>query len=478
MKPIVRCLIAMSVWMVARPAASAPPTYIAADGTVQSAWHIGGNAGPTLTNASGVITGITRVNSIDYPAGGSLSTGCVLQASGASSAACSAVNLALAASVTGVLPSGNQANQTLTGDVTGNTGASVVSAITGSTPISITPLTLQWLKTTSGPVLGQAAQTTDTATFSLNLSPQAPFASATGSNRAPGNLSINIAAPTNSGSTEAGVNLFRGATLVGQWGPTNTGATDFWLFPQATPIAPSANNAIIQSSAGSLILGPDSAGNIELRANTVGSAGIFLVSGATGVQLGGESTTFGGGVKVVGMTNAGTIPTSNPSGGGAFYSNAGGGAWRGSGGGITNFAAIGVGSQNTQQGLVDDSYMSFVRTVSTASPTAFTAYTTISNTGGFMHCRLTSKAATTGTGVAIGNLSSSEYLLAYQNISGTVTLSTGGVQLVSGSNQTTAAALTAPVMTASASTNTVVPSVTNVNLATIDSQIACTIDVN
>lgn len=50
---------------------------------------------------------------------------------GASAVACGAVNLSQTAAVTGTLPSGNQAAQTMGGDVTGTTGSSTVAKING-----------------------------------------------------------------------------------------------------------------------------------------------------------------------------------------------------------------------------------------------------------------------------------------------------------------------------------------------------------
>jgi hypothetical protein len=50
-------------------------------------------------------------------------------------------------------------------------------------------------------------------------------------------------------------------------------------------------------------------------------------------------TSFGGGVKVMFMANASTIPSSNPTGGGIFYVESGSLKYRGSSGTITTIAA-------------------------------------------------------------------------------------------------------------------------------------------
>jgi hypothetical protein len=49
--------------------------------------------------------------------------------------------------------------------------------------------------------------------------------------------------------------------------------------------------------------------------------------------------SIGGGVGVVGMLNATTVPTSNPTGGGVLYAEGGALKWRGSSGTITTIAA-------------------------------------------------------------------------------------------------------------------------------------------
>ena len=137
-------------------------------------------------------------------------------------------------------------------------------------------------------------------------------------------------------------------------------------------------------------------------------------------------------------------------------------------------AASGSGTLNTQAPNVDN-FSSAVRTVSTATPTAFNAYTTASNTVGWINVRLKSKAATTGGGITTGDGAFAEYRLGYKNVAGTVTLSTAGITLL-GAVQTTNVAMTS-VLTAAAAGATVVLSVTNVATNTVDSLIDCTVDV-
>lgn len=71
---------------------------------------------------------------------------------------------------------------------------------------------------------------------------------------------------------------------------------------------------------------------------SVPTAGHYSVMGAT-LQLFSFLASFGGGVGVLGIANATTVPTSNPVGGGALYASAGALYWRGSGGTVTLIAA-------------------------------------------------------------------------------------------------------------------------------------------
>jgi len=58
-------------------------------------------------------------------------------------------------------------------------------------------------------------------------------------------------------------------------------------------------------------------------------------------QFGSVTGAFGTGNGVIGIANATTNPSTNPTGGGVLYSNAGAGTWRGSGGTVTAFGPAG-----------------------------------------------------------------------------------------------------------------------------------------
>jgi hypothetical protein len=100
-------------------------------GATSPAWvSLSGDA--TIT-ASGAIT-VAKINGTSVQAGGGLTTGNAAYVSGTSATTYSALNLAGGTGwVTGILPSANQAAQTMSGDVTGSTSSSTVVAIRGNT---------------------------------------------------------------------------------------------------------------------------------------------------------------------------------------------------------------------------------------------------------------------------------------------------------------------------------------------------------
>ena len=65
------------------------------------------------------------------------------------------------------------------------------------------------------------------------------------------------------------------------------------------------------------------------------NGGTLAISGNAGV---GTSTQFGTGTGVLGMANATTVPTTNPTGGGVLYIQAGALKYRGSSGTVTTIA--------------------------------------------------------------------------------------------------------------------------------------------
>ena len=107
----------------------------------------------------------------------------------------------------------------------------------------------------------------------------------------------------------------------------------------------SANLLEVQNSASSVIMSITSSGNVRAT-NGLLTNGIqgqdtltaITVSNGRGITIGTGSAIQGGGAGVIGIANAGTVPTSNPSGGGILYVEAGALKFRGSSGTITTIA--------------------------------------------------------------------------------------------------------------------------------------------
>jgi hypothetical protein len=70
---------------------------------------------------------------------------------------------------------------------------------------------------------------------------------------------------------------------------------------------------------------------------SVAGSGTLVVDGTRNIAFFAGTGSFGGGIGVLSVINAGTVPASNPTGGGILYSEGGAGKWRGSSGTITTF---------------------------------------------------------------------------------------------------------------------------------------------
>ncbi len=172
------------------------------------------------------------------------------------------VNVGAGASVTGTLPAANQAAQTCTGDVTGNTGATVVSAISGSTPISITPATLQWATGTASPTLTQASESTATKGADLNFTPQQ---STHTTDQGGGNAVFNLEVPTGAG-VEALLETKRGANFSAGMGPLMTAGATFSALYLGPSLSPSSTNFALTSNGTNLTVNAPGAGTVSFAA--------------------------------------------------------------------------------------------------------------------------------------------------------------------------------------------------------------------
>jgi hypothetical protein len=403
-------------------------------------------------------------------------------------------------------PTGGSGGGSPTGSAGGDLGGTypnpvVDQAQSGAITFANTGLITLAASDTAGGIT-QTAPATDLATHALTIQAQ-PAHTGAATNVTGASININSGAGTGAAAFGGAVNVEINSG-AGQFAQTNTLGSQFQVTSGGVRIF--AVSPVLNNTNGSAALFVGNLGNgllsnaqIYVGANgvtnffgashiTMAPNNIFIgqfltskeqywVTGAN-IALGSAAAgSYGGGAGVMQIANAQTVPSSNTSTGVLLYSSGGDGYMRGQLGAVTTIAATGSNLTVNTQSQIMDTAIGTCRTVSSATPTTILNYNTKSGVGGTMTVTVTSRAITTGTGIAIGNTSSNIYVLAWQNIAGTVTLSTAGITIL-GTGQTTAAAMTAPTLTASASGATLTIFVTNNALATIDSQAVAKIVLN
>jgi hypothetical protein len=219
---------------------------------------------------------------------------------------------------------------TVAGDLSLASGSFKVVALSGTTPIPITPNELQWV-TGAAPKFSQtiaaAAATPAAMTFACQL-PNA--ASTTLAANTPSGYAFVLPAPN--ALTVAGAEAYVRISRTGGTGGLQFGTLAGGNFGAiySGDVTPSNSNYLLNCSASQTVLNTPS-----------GGSGFLFVGGAqavrwmaAGVQIG-AGVQFGGGQGVIGITDRTTAPTTNPSGGGVLYSEAGALKWRGSSGTVT-----------------------------------------------------------------------------------------------------------------------------------------------
>lgn len=255
--------------------------------------QLGGDLSGTTTSAT-----VININGASVPVSGSLTTGNVLQVSGSSALTYAAVNLAGGANfVTGNLPITNVAPgtsaqvlmsngtpattwTTLSSDVTiSATGVTTVNSISGSSPISITPTTLQWVTGVSSPTISQASTSGATGT-NLTLAPQQSTAA---TNHTDGSLLITLGGSLGSGSVATFQVTAGGSNVLKTSLNAVAGTNGFlWL---GTTASTTSNYALASDTNGTTIVNTASGGTGYLRINNAATAAASWVSNGTNATL-------------------------------------------------------------------------------------------------------------------------------------------------------------------------------------------------
>lgn len=277
-------------------------------------------AGAVNLASTSFVTGILALASVASPTG----TGFPHVTSGAWDAAARAVNLA-SADVTGVLPSANVAN--LSGDVSGPIATTVVvQAQSGlyAFPTTTGLVTLGAVATTPG--ILQTTPASGVTPVNLTLTAQAPNAgSATTASGTPGSVNISFASPVSTGA-EAFANIRRNSSTIAAIGTLVGSAPAAALYLGASgALVPSSSNYSLANLSGFLLA--NGASGIQFRvAGSITGVGCLLDNtgfvSERNLYVGTDPGVYGGGVGVLGLAKATTIPTASVSTGAIIYSDA------------------------------------------------------------------------------------------------------------------------------------------------------------
>jgi len=245
--------------------------------------------------------------------------------------------------------------------ISGNAGAGGTVNIGGSAGTI-----LSWKAAQTNAEITQDTPVSDVATHTMTIQSQAAEAAAatnrTGAdlnltagagattNGTGGNINLSVSAPTGTGTRSAATVFEQGVPAVKFQNLASVIGTGGWAEWLGTAAAPSSSN---------FAMGGDNSTNLSINAPQTSSTLYMTIGGATpgevsmistGTEFFGTSQQFGGGSQVIGLANATTTPTTNPSGGGVLYESGGAFEHRGAGGADEQTAGAGEGSINTQLG--------------------------------------------------------------------------------------------------------------------------------
>ena len=155
---------------------------------------------------------------------------------------------------------------------------------------------LQWIVGYPSPTVSQVTLASDAAPQNITIAPQAPFATATGTNRNPGNLLANIAAPTNGGTTEgflivqrAGVSQLQFGYQASNWFSGSTAALASGLTNLDTAIESVGTGRLLLKSGTNAAIALN-AGNLAFYNSSI-QLGMTITPGLTPSIVFGSSVT-------------------------------------------------------------------------------------------------------------------------------------------------------------------------------------------
>jgi hypothetical protein len=283
-----------------------------------SGFTAGGDLSGTSTSQT-----VIAIHGATVPIAGSLTTGNVLQVSGSSALSYGAVNLAGGSNyVTGILPTGNQASQALSGDVTGTTASNTVISITGGSGVvnvSSSGNIITWNSATTAPGITQtAASSTSSGSGSagadLSIISQAGQA-ATGATHNGGN-GANLVLSSGAGGTSGSATPGNAGNVI-----LETGGTTRLTINQTgvVTIANLGTGVVHADSSGNLtsstVVNVDisAAAAIAVSKLAAGSSAQVLLNNSTPTPtwttLSGDMTVGNTGTTIVAKINGASVPT-------------------------------------------------------------------------------------------------------------------------------------------------------------------------
>lgn len=222
------------------------------------------------------------------------------------------------------------------GDLSGSSqNASVVSLSGSAGSVAVNASTLVWGSGTA-PLLAQNSTSAATGASFGFCAPQA----STANPGTPGNCIANIPAPVGTGAEGSFVVQFSGAPIL----TINTQGTKSSSYGAIT----FPGSAGILGNGGNITLEHTGSIAIQYAGQTTT---VFQQNGAQFGPGGGATPSFGGGNGVIGLSNAATAPTTNPTGGVLWQDATNGLEHRGSNGVVYGLAPLGA-AHNTQLATV------------------------------------------------------------------------------------------------------------------------------